>query len=172
MPGLSVPIVAEVSHMTAKKAVKKGPTKPERPSPAAGKSSKVFTNEERAAMRERAKEMKAGASGDDERAVLEKISAMTCSERAMGERIHAIIKANVPELSPKLWYGMPAYAKEGKVVCFFQDARKFKTRYATFGFSDKAMLDDGDLWPTEFAVIKLTPSVEARIAELVKKAAG
>jgi uncharacterized protein YdhG (YjbR/CyaY superfamily) len=122
-------------------------------------------------MRERAKELKAteGKAGE-ESAVLAKIAAMSAPDRIMGERLHAIIKASAPELSPKLWYGMPAYAKDGNVVCFFQDAKKFKTRYATLGFSDKANLDEGNMWPTAFALKELTTADEARIGALVKKA--
>jgi hypothetical protein len=136
------------------------------------KTSKGFTDEERAAMRERAREMKAGAA-DGESAVLAKIAAMTGSDRALGERLHAIIRASAPALSPKLWYGMPAYAnKDGKIVCFFQDARKFKTRYATLGFSDRANLDEGRLWPVTFALTELTAAEEARIVALLKKAVG
>jgi uncharacterized protein YdhG (YjbR/CyaY superfamily) len=138
---------------------------------AGGKASKGFTAEERAAMRERAKELKAEATkADGERAVREKIAEMQGPDRAMAERLHAIVTASAPELSPKTWYGMPAYAKDGKVVCFFQSAQKFKTRYATFGFSDTANLDDGAMWPTSFALKELTASAEARIAALVKKA--
>ena len=125
-------------------------------------------------MRDRAREMKAersrkpGASEED--AVLAKIAEMPAGDRAMGERIHALIKASAPGLSPKLWYGMPAYARDGSVVCFFQSASKFKARYATLGFSDKAMLDDGQMWPTSFALKALTPADEARISALVKRA--
>ena len=140
---------------------------------ASGKASKVFTDEERAAMRDRAQELKAAArpgQAGEESAVLAKIAAMTAPDRALGERLHAIIKASAPALSPRLWYGMPAYAKDGKVVCFFQDAQKFKTRYATLGFSDKANLDEGHMWPTAFALKELTPAEEARIGALVKKA--
>ena len=138
-----------------------------------------FTDEERAAMRERAEELKAEArrgsrgkkdKADGEREVLEKIAAMPAEDRAMAERLHAIVKAAAPGLSPKTWYGMPAYARDGKVVCFFQSARKFKTRYATFGFSDKANLDDGAMWPTAFALTKLTAAEEERIAALLKQA--
>ncbi|MDQ3867832.1 MAG: DUF1801 domain-containing protein, partial [Actinomycetota bacterium] len=107
---------------------------------------------------------------DGENAVLEKIAAMPAPDRAMAKRLHAIIKASAPVLSPKTWYGMPAYAKDGKVVCFFQSAQKFKTRYATFGFSDEANLDEGAMWPTAFALKELTPAEEARIVALVKKA--
>ncbi|HZT42965.1 MAG TPA: DUF1801 domain-containing protein [Chthonomonadaceae bacterium] len=141
------------------------------------KASKGFTNEERAAMRERAQEVKAEArrgtradKADGESEVLAKIAEMPEPDRAMGERLHAIIKASAPGLTPKLWYGMPAYARDGNVVCFFQSAQKFKTRYATFGFSDKANLDEGVLWPVAFALRELTPAEEARISELVKKA--
>jgi uncharacterized protein YdhG (YjbR/CyaY superfamily) len=138
---------------------------------AVGKASKVFTDEERAAMRERARELKATAGkADEESDVLAKIAEMLEPDRAMAERLHAVIKASVPALSPKLWYGMPAYARNGKIVCFFQSAQKFKTRYATLGFSDQANLDDGAMWPTAFALTKLTAADEARIAALVKKA--
>jgi uncharacterized protein YdhG (YjbR/CyaY superfamily) len=130
-----------------------------------------FTDEERAAMKERVKEMKARAGkADEESAVLAKIAEMPSSDRAMAKRLHAVIKASAPSLSPKLWYGMPAYAKDGKIVCFFQSAQKFKTRYATFGFSDVAKLDEGSMWPNAFALTKLTPADEARIGSLVKKA--
>jgi uncharacterized protein YdhG (YjbR/CyaY superfamily) len=134
-----------------------------------GKASQGFTNEERAAMRDRAQELKAGKS-DGESDVLAKIAEMPESDRVMAERLHAIVKASAPALSPRTWYGMPAYAKDGKVVCFFQSAQKFKTRYATVGFSDKANLDDGALWPTAFALKELTAAAEAKIAALVKKA--
>ena len=137
------------------------------------KKSEGFTAEERAAMRERAKELKAEAQrADGERAVLAKIAEMPETDRAMAERLHEIVKASAPELSPKTWYGMPAYAKEGKVVCFFQSAEKFNARYATFGFSDKANLDEGAMWPTSFALKELTAAAEARIGALVKRAAG
>ncbi len=135
------------------------------------KRFKGFTAEERAAMKERVQELKA-AGADGESAVLAKIAAMREPDRAMGKRLHAIIKASAPALAPRLWYGMPAYAKDGKVVCFFQSAQKFKTRYATFGFSDKAKLDEGALWPTAFALKELTAAEEARIGALVKKAVG
>ena len=128
-----------------------------------------FTDEERAAMRERVQELKAGKA-DGESAVLAKIAAMRGADRAMAERLHAIIKASAPVLAPKTWYGMPAYAKDGKVVCFFQSAQKFKTRYAALGFSDKANLDEGAMWPTAFALTELTAADEARIGALVKKA--
>ena len=131
----------------------------------------VFTDEERAAIKERVRETKAAADkADGESAVLAKIAELREPDRAMGKRLHAVIKASAPSLSPKLWYGMPAYAKDGKVVCFFQAAEKFKTRYATFGFSDEANLDDGAMWPTSFALKELTPAEEARIVALVKKA--
>jgi hypothetical protein len=133
---------------------------------ASGEKSQGFTDEERAAMRARAQEQKA----DGESAVLAAIAAMPEPDRAMGERLHAIIKASAPALSPKTWYGMPAYAKDGKVVCFFQSAQKFKTRYATFGFNDAANLDEGAMWPVAFALKELTAADEARIAALVKKA--
>jgi len=138
---------------------------------AAKKATEGFTAEERAAMRERAKEMKASAGkADGEREVLAKLAAMPPRDRAMGERLHTIIKTSAPALSPRTWYGMPAYAKDGDVVCFFQNASKFKTRYSTLGFSDKANLDEGAMWPTGFAITGLTPADEARIAALVKKA--
>jgi hypothetical protein len=144
---------------------------------AIGKKFKGFTDDERAAMKERLQELKAAArrgphadKADGESAVLAKIAAMPGPDRAMGKRLHAIIKASAPALSPKLWYGMPAYAKDGKVVCFFQSAQKFKTRYATLGFSDKANLDEGAVWPTAFALKELTAAEEARISALVKKA--
>jgi uncharacterized protein YdhG (YjbR/CyaY superfamily) len=130
-----------------------------------------FTDEERGAMKERAQELKAAADkADGENAVLAKIAEMPEPDRATGERIHAVIKASAPALSPRLWYGMPAYARDGKVVCFFQTAQKFKTRYATFGFSDEANLDEGAMWPTAFALKELTAEDEARIGALVKKA--
>jgi uncharacterized protein YdhG (YjbR/CyaY superfamily) len=138
------------------------------------KKSEGFTAEERAAMRERAKEQKAEEQkADGERAVLAKIAEMPETDRAMAERLHEIVKASAPELSPKTWYGMPAYAnKDGKVVCFFQSAEKFNARYATFGFSDKANLDEVAMWPTSFALKELTAAAEARIGALVKRAAG
>ncbi len=133
------------------------------------KKVKGFTAEERAAMKERIQELKADKA-DGESTVLAKIAAMREPDRAMGKRLHAIIKASAPALSPRLWYGMPAYAKDDKVVCFFQSAQKFKTRYATLGFSDKANLDEGAMWPTTFALMALTPADEARIGALVKRA--
>ena len=137
------------------------------------KTSPRFTDEERAAMKERARELKA-ASGqaDGESDVLAKIAEMEPSDRAMAERLHALIKASVPELVSRTWYGMPAYAKDGKVVCYFKSAGKFKTRYATFGFSDRANLDEGEMWPTDFALTGLTAATEARIGALVKRAVG
>lgn len=136
-----------------------------------GKTSKGWTAEERAAAKAYARELKAEARGaNDEKAVLAAIAEMPKKDRAMGKRIHAVVKASAPELSPKTWYGMPAYAKDGKVVCFFQSAHKFKSRYATFGFNDTANLDEGAMWATSFALKELTPAVEAKIAKLVKKA--
>src|SRR2546427_104978 len=139
------------------------------------KKSKGFTDEERAAMKERAQELKAQArvnknKADGESDVLAKIAAMREPDRALARRLHAIIRASAPALSPTTWYGMPAYAKDGKVVCFFQSAQKFKTRYATFGFSDKANLDDGALWPVAFALKELNGAAEAKIGALVKQA--
>ena len=140
------------------------------------KASKGFTDVERAAMRERARELKAERRGpragkaDAESDVLSKIAEMPQADRAMAERLHALIKTSAPDLSPRTWYGMPAYAKDGKVVCFFQSGHKFKTRYATFGFSDKANLDDGGMWPTDYALKKLTAADEKRVVALVKQA--
>jgi uncharacterized protein YdhG (YjbR/CyaY superfamily) len=128
-----------------------------------------FTSEEKLAMKERAQELKADKA-DGESAALAKIAEMQEPDRAMAERLHAIVKATAPELSPRTWYGMPAYAKDGKVVCFFQSAQKFKTRYATFGFSDAANLDSGSLWPVAFALKQLTAAEEAKIKTLLKKA--
>ena len=143
----------------------------------AKKDTQKFTDEERAAMKERAQELKAEArrspragKADGESDVLAKIAEMPEPDRAMAERLHAIIKASAPALSPKLWYGMPAYAKDGKVVCFFQSAQKFNSRYATFGFSDTANLDDGAMWPTSFALKEMTATEDARIGALVKRA--
>jgi uncharacterized protein YdhG (YjbR/CyaY superfamily) len=147
-----------------KKAAKKS-AKP------AAKAAKVFSAEERAAMRERAKETKADG-GDGESDLRAKIAAMNPADRAMAERIHAVIKSAAPDLSPRTWYGMPAYAKDDKVVCFFQPAQKFKTRYSTLGFNDKAALDDGRMWPVAYALIELTAAEEAKIGELVKRASG
>jgi uncharacterized protein YdhG (YjbR/CyaY superfamily) len=132
-------------------------------------NGKTFTDEERAAMKERIQELRADKA-DGESAVLAKIAAMPEPDRAMAKRLHAIIIKNAPGLTPKTWYGMPAYAKDGKVICFFQSADKFKARYATFGFNDSANLDEGVMWPTAFALTKLTATEEARIRALVKKA--
>ncbi len=150
-----------------------------RRSAANGEQSDGFTEAERAAMRARAEELKAerrrggrAEKTDGESAVRAAIAAMTDADRAMAERIHAIVTASAPELAPKTWYGMPAYAKEGKVVCFFQAAQKFNARYATFGFNDAAHLDEGTMWPTAFALKELTPADEERIAALVKRAVG
>jgi uncharacterized protein YdhG (YjbR/CyaY superfamily) len=135
-----------------------------------GKGSKLFTDEERAAMRERAREARRGADADGESELLAKVAEMQGPDRAMAERLHEIVKSSAPVLTSRTYYGMPAYAKDGKVVCFFKSAQKFKTRYATLGFSDKANLDEGDMWPTDFALKELTADVEARIVELVKRA--
>jgi uncharacterized protein YdhG (YjbR/CyaY superfamily) len=137
----------------------------------ATEASKGFTAEERAAMRERAKELKASKSrAEAEKDVLAKIAEMPKSDRVMAERLHAIIKASAPDLAPRTWYGMPAYARDGKVVCFFQSADKFKSRYATFGFSDRANLDQGAMWPISFALTELTDAEEKKIVALLKKA--
>jgi uncharacterized protein YdhG (YjbR/CyaY superfamily) len=150
--------------MAEKKPAKKGTTK-------SARKSQGFTAAERAAMRERAQELKAEArKADGEKALLAKIAGMPEPDRVMAERLHAIVKASAPDLSPKTWYGMPAYARDGKVVCFFQSAARFDSRYATFGFSDTANLDDGAMWPTSFALKKLTAADEKKIAALVKKA--
>ena len=162
--------------MAAKKpAKKKGAAKSAAKKTATGKASSVFTSEEKAAMREHVQEMKAakqrsGDTAEEERVVLEKIASMPASDRAMGERLHAIIKASAPGLTPRLWYGMPAYSKDGNVICFFQNAGKFKARYGTLGFSDKARLDEGEMWPTSYALKDLTAADEARIGALVKRA--
>ena len=155
--------------MSAKKSTKS--------TAATGKNSKGFTDDERAAMKERAQELKAQArrgpradKAGGESDVLAKIAEMPEPDRAMAERLHAIIKASAPALSPKTWYGMPAYAKDGKVLCFFQSAKKFNSRYATFSFSDKANLDEGAMWPTSFALKELTATEEARIGALLKRA--
>ena len=161
--------------MAEKRAAKKSTKKSAKST--IGKASRGFTDEERTAMRERAQELKAAArrgpragKADGESDLLAKIAEMPEPDRAMAERLHAIIKASAPALSPRTWYGMPAYAKDGNVVCFFQSAQKFKTRYATFGFSDKENLDEGDMWPTAFALKTLPAADEARIGALVKKA--
>ena len=156
--------------MAEKKRAKKVARKSAKSPTATRKASASFTDEERAAMRERVQELKRAGKGDEEGVVLEKLAGMSGSDRTMGERLHALIKASAPGLAPRLWYGMPAYAKDGQVVCFFQDARKFKSRYATLGFSDKAKLDEGQMWPTTFALKDLTAADEARIIALVKKA--
>jgi len=159
--------------MAESKAVNKGMQKSRKRTTA---SSEGFTAEERAAMKERARELKAAArrgraaKADGESDVLDKIAEMPEPDRAMAERLHGVIKAAAPALAPRLWYGMPAYAKDGKVVCFFQNAQKFKTRYATLGFSDKANLDEGAMWPTTFALTRLTAAEEARIVALVEQA--
>jgi uncharacterized protein YdhG (YjbR/CyaY superfamily) len=157
--------------MSPEKATQKSKKSPT----ATGKTSKGFTDEERAAMKERARELKAEeranrSRADGERDLLAKIAEMPESDRVLAERLHAIVKANAPDLSPKTWYGMPAYARGGKVVCFFQSADKFKSRYATFGFSDQANLDQGPMWPTSFALKELTAAEEAKISALLKKA--
>jgi uncharacterized protein YdhG (YjbR/CyaY superfamily) len=157
--------------MAERKPASKDTQKSAKSATANRKKSKGFTDEERAAMKERAQELKAEARrADGESALLAKIAEMQGPDRAMATRLHAIVKASAPALSPKTWYGMPAYTKDGKVVCFFQSAEKFKSRYATFGFSDEANLDEGDMWPTAFALKELTATEEARIGALVKKA--
>jgi uncharacterized protein YdhG (YjbR/CyaY superfamily) len=155
----------------ARKSTRKSATR------STGKTSKGFTDDERAAMKERVQELKTAArrgprahKADGESDVLAKIADMPAPDRAMAERLHTIVRASAPALSPKTWYGMPAYAKDGNVVCFFQSGQKFKTRYATFGFSDKANLDEGVMWPTSFALKELTTADEAKIGALVKKA--
>src|SRR5207249_215294 len=153
------------------KPAQKGTQKSAKSTTAIAKKFKGFTDEEHGAMKDRIQELRAD-KGDGEAAVLAKIAEMPEPDRTMGKRLHAIIKENAPALSPRLWYGMPSYAKDGKVVCFFQTAQKFKTRYATFGFSDKAKLDEGAMWPTAFALKGLTAAEEARIGALVKKAVG
>jgi uncharacterized protein YdhG (YjbR/CyaY superfamily) len=163
--------------MAERKPASKSTPRSAKTTTATAKTSTAFTDEERAAMKERAQELKAEArrgprrdKADGESDVLAKIGEMQGPDRAMAKRLHAIIKASAPALSPKTWYGMPAYAKDGKVVCFFQSAEKFKSRYATFGFSDEANLDEGAMWPTAFALKELTAAEEARIGALVKKA--
>jgi uncharacterized protein YdhG (YjbR/CyaY superfamily) len=159
------------------KPATKGAQKSPKSTKATGKTPKGFTDEERVAMKERLQELRADRQRvrradkeDGESAVLAKIAALPQPDRAMGERIHAMVKANAPDLTPKTWYGMPAYAKNGNVVCFFQSAQKFKTRYATLGFSDKANLDEGQMWPTAFALKDLSTAEETMIGALVKKA--
>ena len=157
--------------MAERKPAQKGTQQSAKRTTVVGKTSKRFTEEERAAMRERAQEVKAPAGKTEgEGAVLAKIAEMPEPDRAMAERLHAVIKASAPGLSPRTWYGMPAYARDGNVVCFFQPAQKFKTRYATFGFSHKASLDEGIMWPVAFALKELTAAEEARIGALVKQA--
>jgi uncharacterized protein YdhG (YjbR/CyaY superfamily) len=158
--------------MPERKSARKTTRRSAKSATAKTKQPKGFTAEERAAMKERARELKAEANkADAEKAVLAKIAEMPEPDRAMADRIHAIIKSNAPALSPKTWYGMPAYANdEGKIVCYFTAADKFKSRYATFGFNDDANLDEGSMWPTSFALKKLTPAEEKKIAALVKKA--
>ncbi len=148
----------------------KGARKSARSAAATGRNSKGFTDEERAAMKARVQEMKGGADG--ETVVLAKIDTMPEPDRSMGRRVHKIIMAAAPDLTPRLWYGMPAYAKDGDIVCHFQNAAKFKTRYATLGFSDNANLDDGSIWPVAYALSSLTAEDEAKIAALVKRAVG
>ena len=161
--------------MAEKKPGKKAPQKSAKSTTAIGKTFEGFTEEERAAMKERAQELKAEAQAnkneaDGESAVLAKIAEMPEPDRAMAKRLHAIIKASAPALSPRTWYGMPAYARDGKVVCFFQSAQKFNSRYATFGFNDAANLDEGAMWPISFALKEFTTAEEAKIGALVKKA--
>jgi uncharacterized protein YdhG (YjbR/CyaY superfamily) len=158
--------------MAEKKPAKKTTRKSSKRN-ATGKKSTGFTAEERAAMKERAQELKAAKNrADGESALLAKIAEMPPRDRAMAKRLHAIVTASAPALSPKTWYGMPAYAKDDKIVCFFQSADKFKSRYATFGFTDAANLDNGTMWPTAFALKELTAADEKKIAALVKKAAS
>jgi uncharacterized protein YdhG (YjbR/CyaY superfamily) len=168
-------VTQEVAPMAERKAAAKKAAQPAKRTPR--KPTKLFTEEERAAMREHAEELKAtarraarAAKGDGESDVLAKIAAMREPDRAIAQRLHALIKASAPGLSPRTWYGMPAYAKDGSVVCFFQSAQKFKTRSGTLGFSDKANLDEGAMWPTAFALKELTVDDEARIAALVTRA--
>jgi len=157
--------------MAEKKPAAKAGKQPAESTMAAARGSKGFTAEERAAMKERAQELKAEErKAEGESAVLAMIAEMSEPDRSMAERLHGLIKASAPVLLPRLWYGMPAYAKDGNVVCFFQPAEKFKTRYATLGFSDKSNLDEGAMWPVAFALNKLTAAEEARIGALVKKA--
>ena len=158
--------------MAQKKPAAKGTQKSAKSTGASGRASKGLSAEERAPLRETVQERKAAERGEnDEKALLAKIATMPGADRAMAKRLHAVIKASAPDLSPKTWYGMPAYAnKDGKVVCFFTPASKFKSRYATFGFNDDAKLDDGNMWPTSFALKELTAAEEAKIVKLVKKA--
>ncbi len=158
-------------------SARKGAQKPvKKATPAGARKTKGFTDFEKAAMKDRIKELNAETRGanraDGERDVLARIADMQGLDQVMAKRLHALITSTVPSLSPKTWYGMPAYARDGKVVCFFQDAKKFKARYATLGFSDEAKLDDGAMWPTSFALKEWTPAEEARITGLLKKALG
>jgi uncharacterized protein YdhG (YjbR/CyaY superfamily) len=139
---------------------------------AAARSAGKFTADERAAMKERTRELKSAGGADPEGEVLAKIAELPDADRVLAERLHSLILTSAPALTPRLWYGMPAYARDGKVVCFFQSARKFRTRYATLGFSDRANLDDGTMWPTAYALTRLTAADEERIGALVRKAAG
>jgi uncharacterized protein YdhG (YjbR/CyaY superfamily) len=158
--------------MPAKKTATKSTKKPtKRASAPRNSTASGFTAEERAAMKDRARELKASKNREEgKRILLEAIAKMKEPDRAMAKRVHAIVTAAAPDLAPRTWYGMPAYAKDDKVVCFFQDAQKFKSRYATFGFSDEASLDKGGMWPTSFALMELTPAEEKKITDLVKKA--
>jgi len=168
------PSARKSTKSTVAKAPVSAPRKRVAKAAASGKSASGFTAEERAAMKERAKELKAEKTkADGEKDLLAKIAEMKASDRGMATKLHAIVKANAPALMPKTWYGMPAYAnQDGKVVCFFQSAQKFGARYATFGFNDAARLDDGEMWPTAFALKALTAADEKKIATLVKRAAG
>jgi uncharacterized protein YdhG (YjbR/CyaY superfamily) len=159
--------------MAARKPAKKGLREPAKSTSVNANVSKGFTDEEKSAMKTRVKELKGTADeSEGERVVLAKIATMAPADRALAKRVHAIITASAPTLAPRLWYGMPAYAKNGKVVCHFQDAHKFKTRYATLGFSDAAKLDEGHMWPVAYALKELTAAEESRIGALVKKAVG
>jgi uncharacterized protein YdhG (YjbR/CyaY superfamily) len=163
--------VVPINYSQGRKPPMKAKQKSAKSATATKKRYDGFTDEERAAMKDRVQEMKVGArKADEESEVLAKIAEMPGTDRALAKRLHAIIKASAPALSPKTWYGMPAYAMDGKIVCFFQSGKKFNTRYATFGFSDKANLDEGAMWPVAFALTKLTAADEARIGALVKKA--
>jgi uncharacterized protein YdhG (YjbR/CyaY superfamily) len=162
--------------MSTSRATKKAAVKPAKRTTATAKSG-GFTAEERAAMKERARELKAESrrrktKADGEADLLAKVAEMPDADRTMAERVHALVKAAAPDLSPRTWYGMPAYAKDGRVLCFFQSAHKFKSRYATFGFNDIARLDEGNMWPTSFALAKLTAAEEKQITALVKRAAS
>src|SRR6266540_2001492 len=159
--------------MAERKPEKQGGQKSAKSAGATKKRYEGFTDEEKGAMQDRVQEMKAAAhAADQESTVLEKIDELPATDRAMARRLHAIVKASAPALSPTTWYGMPAYARDGKIICHFQPAQKFKTRYATLGFSDKAHLDEGAMWPVAFALNELTAADEARIGALVKKAVG